>query len=162
MYLAQAEIDAAGIIEIERKYLDPATNKPIATIEAGELVKIRLTVNMPDDGSYMIVEDKLPGGLEALNENLNTSSHVAQTYDYRDYNDLYHWRSLGYNYKEVFGDRVSFFITEMDKGSHTYTYMARATHSGSFTAVPTEAYGMYAPELWGRSASDQLTIVEGE
>lgn len=163
MYVAQEEIEAAGAIEIEREYLDPVTSEPLETIEAGELVKIRLRVNMPEQGSYMILEDRLPGGLEPLNERLNTTSHVAQPNDYYyDYDGDFRWRNLGYNYKEIFGDRVSFFMTEMDRGTFTVTYLARATHSGEFTAVSAEAYGMYAPQLWGRSASDQLTVVESE
>ena len=72
--------------------------------------------------------------------------------------DRFSWRERGYNYKEIFGDRVSFFITEMDKGTRTFTYFARATHHGTFTAMPVEAYGMYTLELWGRSASDQIQI----
>ncbi len=53
------------------------SNQPITTIVPGELVKVRLTVDMPDNATYVIVEDQLPGGLEALNERLNTTSHVA-------------------------------------------------------------------------------------
>ena len=77
-YLAQSEIDSAGIIDITRAYLDPDTGDPVEAIMAGQLVKVQIKVRIPQDGTYMIVEDKLPGGLEALNEGLNTTSRVAQ------------------------------------------------------------------------------------
>lgn len=155
-YLAQQSIDAAGSVHISRAYFDGDTGKPLETITAGQLVQVQLTVDLPQAGSYMIVEDKLPGGLEALNENLNTSSHDGRRYDgQRSY-----WQEYGYNYKEVRGDRVSFFITEMRAGRSTFTYYARATHSGSFTAMPAEAYAMYNVTLWGRSASSAVVIAE--
>lgn len=159
IYVAQSDIDSAGVIDITRTYLDPDTNKPLTEISAGQLVKVRLEVTMPQDGTYMIVEDKLPGGLEALNEGLNTTSRVASNNWNYEGDDRFSWRERGYNYKEIFGDRVSFFITDMSKGKRTLTYFARATHSGTFTAMPVEAYGMYTLELWGRSASDQVQIV---
>jgi uncharacterized protein YfaS (alpha-2-macroglobulin family) len=155
VYLEQAEVSAAGQIQVIRQYLDPVTNRPLQRFEAGQLVKVQIRIRLPEDGSYMIVEDSLPGGLEALNERLNTTSHIA-SYDWSD--PVYNWREYGYNHKEVFGDRVSFFITEMDSGWRTFTYYARATQAGTFTAMPAEAYAMYNLALWGRSASHMLTI----
>lgn len=161
VYIPQAEIEAAGVVTVDRAYLDPLTNKPLDNIVAGQLVKVQLTVNLPENGSYLIIEDKLPGGLEALNEGLNTTSRIADEYwEYQTEN--WGWQTLGYNYKEIFDDRVSFFVTEMDKGRRTFTYFARATLPGTFTAMPAEVSGMYTPILWGRSASTQLTINAGE
>lgn len=161
VYIPQAEIEAAGVVTVTRAYLDPVTDKPLATITAGQLVKVQITVNLPENGSYLIIEDKLPGGLEALNEGLNTTSRIADEYwEYQT--EEWGWQSLGYNYKEIFGDRVSFFVTEMGKGQRTFTYFARATLPGAFTALPAEVSGMYTPLLWGRSASAQLTISAGE
>jgi hypothetical protein len=94
---------------------------------------------LPDRGFYLIVEDKLPGGVEALNESLNTSSHVQTIYG----DPVYYWQDYGYNNKEVRSDRVSFFITELEAGTYTYSYLARATHAGTFSALPAEVYAMY-------------------
>ncbi|MCI0393317.1 MAG: Ig-like domain-containing protein [Chloroflexi bacterium] len=157
VYLAQAEIAAAGNITIIRTYLDPDTNQPLTAVEAGQLVKVRITFTLPSDASYLIIEDRLPGGLEALNEGLNTSSHVATVWE-----PTYYWQEYGYNYKEVRGDRVSFFITEMDRGTRSITYFARATHNGTFTAMPVEVYAMYDLALWGRSASVGFVVAPPE
>ncbi|HLF89465.1 MAG TPA: MG2 domain-containing protein, partial [Anaerolineales bacterium] len=161
VYLPQSEIVAAGVVEVTRQVLDPATNKPLDTILPGQLVKVVLTVNLPDTASYMLVEDQLPGGLEALNENLNTTSHVADAVnEYGESYEVFFWRELGYNYKEIRADRITFFITEMGAGTHTFTYLARATHSGTFVAMPAEAYAMYDLATWGRSASNVVIIGE--
>jgi uncharacterized protein YfaS (alpha-2-macroglobulin family) len=68
----------------------------------------------------------------------------------------FYWEEYGYNYKEVRGDRVVFFITRLDKGTRTFTYYARVTTPGQFTALAAQAYAMYDLKLWGRS--DEATI----
>ena len=71
-----------------------------------------------------------------------------------------HWQDYGYNYKEIRGDRVVFFITTFEKGSRTFTYFARATTSGQFTALPAQAYAMYDLDLWGRSEGVSVEITK--
>jgi uncharacterized protein YfaS (alpha-2-macroglobulin family) len=103
------------------------------------------------------VEDHLPGGFEALNENLNITPHVYALDEY-DYYFPFFWEELGYNYKQIHGDRISFFVTDLEKGSHLYTYMARAILSGEFLALPAEVSAMYDLDTWGRSRSDWIII----
>lgn len=156
VYLAQSEIEASGVVQVSRVYQDAVTGQAIETAEAGQLVEVQIAVTLPENAAYVIVEDNLPGGLEPLNEGLNTTSHVATAYE----EPRYYWERYGYNYKEIHGDRVSFFITEMGSGQHVYTYYARATHSGTFVAMPVEVYAMYDLATWGRSASGRLVIGE--
>ncbi|MCP5098818.1 MAG: hypothetical protein GY943_24980 [Chloroflexi bacterium] len=153
-YLAEPTIQKAGVVNVIRTYRDPGTNAPIESIAAGELVRVQLMINMPEAGSYILIEDNLPGGLEALNEGLNITSHAVEQYA----DVKYSWQRYGYNQKEVHGDHVSFFVTELPKGSHTFTYYARATQTGTFTAMPTEVSAMYDFAFWGRSGSTQLII----
>jgi uncharacterized protein YfaS (alpha-2-macroglobulin family) len=157
LVLPEDEIPAAGEVQVQRDYLDPDTMKPVQSVSSGQLVLVRLTVTMPDDSFFMILEDQLPGGLEALNEKLNNTSHVLEfNGDY--YDERFYWQDYGYNNKEIRGGRVSFFITEVGKGQHVYTYLARATRTGEFIALPAEAYAMYDEEVWGHSPSKRLVI----
>ena len=157
--LVQIKAESAGKIPIKRRYLDPRTKRPLEEIHAGQLVKVELSIDAPVDSFYIAVEDYVPGGLEALNEGLN----VTTTPDYDDYGEdlsfyYYHWRDYGYNYKEIRADRVVFFITNFDKGSHILSYFARATTPGQFTALPAQVYAMYDEAMWGRSDGAQLQI----
>jgi uncharacterized protein YfaS (alpha-2-macroglobulin family) len=156
VYLAQEQIQAAGEIKVTREYLDLQSGVPITTAVPGQLVTVRLVITLADTGSFIIVEDNLPGGLEALNERLNTTSHVASVDSSEE--PRYFWEDYGYNQKEVYGDRVTFFITEMESGRHTFTYVARATHVGEFLVLPAEVSAMYDLSKWGRSASDSMVI----
>jgi uncharacterized protein YfaS (alpha-2-macroglobulin family) len=148
----------AGTIKVTRRYLDPATGNPIKTITAGRLVTVELTAASGADASYVMIEDHLPGGLEPLNENLNTTPFFTGYAEYDSYYDPYGWEELGYNYKDIRSGSVAFFITDFAGGRHLITYMARATSAGTFLALPVQAYAMYDTSLWGRSGSETLVI----
>ena len=148
---------AAGEIGVEREYLNAATGKPLDSGEpakVGDLVRVKVSVDIPEESWYFIVEDHLPAGLEGLNERLATTSYAAREYGDEEFS----WQNNGYNRKDVLDDRVAFFITQLTPGTHTYTYLARVTHAGTFYARPAQAYLMYAPEVWGRSESDELVF----
>lgn len=154
-YRLQASTQAVGNLKLSRRYLDPVSKTALDTLKAGQLVQVELTIDVPEDVSYLALEDHLPGGLEALNEGLNASLEPG-TSDY-EYDVLY-WDDYGYNYKEIRGDRVVFFFTSLSKGKHTYTYMARAASAGLFTALPAQAYAMYDARLWGRSTKVEIQV----
>ena len=156
--LALAAAKAAGNIVVIRRYLDPKTNTPLENFEAGQLVKVEVRVQIPENAYFLAVEDYLPGGLEALNEGLSAANQVSMdSWGYESYRP-YYWEEYGYNYKEIRGDRVVFFITTFEKGTRTFTYYARATTTGQFVALPARAYAMYDLSLWGRSESTTVQI----
>lgn len=151
--LLQNSVEAAGSIKLTRQYLDVDTKKIITSFVPGQLVKVQVTVQMPENGYFFAVEDHLPGGFEALNEGLGFSN-VYDPYAW-EYNV---WGDFGYNYKEIRGDRVVFFISELEKGKHTFTYYARVTTVGEFLALPVQAYAMYDLAMWGRSESTEIVV----
>jgi alpha-2-macroglobulin len=158
---AEPEIDAGGVIKVTRSYTDSKTKKAVTTFVQGQLVEVNLTVDFPANLNYVILEDYLPGGFEALNERLNHSTFKGtQLYSVYWYDEAspFFWSDYGYNQKEVRPDRVTFFITEPGAGIRRFTYLARITHAGTFTALPTEIQAMYKPELWGRSQSNIITV----
>ena len=158
-FLAGSTERAAGPIGVTRTYLDLKSNKPIATVQPGAVIKVEVTVTMPDEGWYVAIEDPLPGGLEGVNERLNTTSYTARQ-GYYEEGEEFLFQDYGYNNKEIHDDRVVFFATHLSAGSHTFTYLARATQAGAFNALPAQVYLMYAPEQWGHSASGTIAVGE--
>ncbi|RPI90446.1 MAG: hypothetical protein EHM40_18350, partial [Chloroflexi bacterium] len=148
--------EAIGKIKISRRYVDPNDKTATHNLESNQLVQVELTIDVPEDISYFALEDYLPGGLEALNEGLNASQEPGVSWNY----EVLFWDDRGYNYKEIRGDRVVFFITSLSRGKHTFRYMARATTAGQFVALPAQAYAMYDLSLWGRSDRADLQINE--
>jgi hypothetical protein len=150
---------AAGPIGVTRTYRDPKSNKLIAQVQPGDLIRVEVKIKLPTESWYVAIEDPLPGGLEAVNERLNTTSYTERSNYYGD-ESQFQYRTYGYNNKEIHDDRVVFFVTRLSKGAHTFTYLARATQPGSFSAMPAQVYLMYAPEVWGRSASGTVRVGE--
>ncbi len=138
-------------LKLTRDYIPIEGRSDYGGWKIGDVINVRLTIETTDELHYAIIEDMLPAGLEALNERLETeSSRVPGTRP--------PWRWWGYERKEVHDERVTFFDTYLYPGKHTFEYAARAVTPGVFSARPAEAYAMYRPEVWGRSASDQVTI----
>jgi len=54
---------------------------------------------------------------------------------------------------------VEAFASLLWPGVHPYTYLARATTPGRFVVPPPKAEEMYAPETFGRGATD-IVVVE--
>jgi uncharacterized protein YfaS (alpha-2-macroglobulin family) len=150
----QVSPQALGNIKVSRRYVNPQDKTVIKNLEANQLVQVELTVDVPKDISYFALEDYLPGGLEALNERLNADQESVGRGDY----ESFFWNDYGYNYKEIRGDRVVFFITSLSRGQYTFTYMARATIPGQFVALPAQAYAMYDLSLWGRSDGAAIQV----
>jgi uncharacterized protein YfaS (alpha-2-macroglobulin family) len=149
----QSEVAAMGPITVTREYLKDG--KPVIwPAPVGTLITVRLTVVLPSDGWYVLVEDRLPAGFEAINDRLAISSYEGG----REERASTSWRDLGYNYKDVRDDRVAFFITHLQKGKSTFTYTMRALQNGRFTALPAEASLMYDLATWGRSASAVVVV----
>ncbi len=137
---------------VAREYLDPKTNRTLTAFKVGDIVRVKLTIDLPREGWYMMVTDPLPAGFEAINYSLNTSG-VEPTGVGAGSPRPYYWSR-----PDLRDDRAVFFSTYMWKGKHVYTYLIRATSSGAFRALPAEAMPMYEPEVWGRSTSAEVTV----
>jgi uncharacterized protein YfaS (alpha-2-macroglobulin family) len=148
--------DVTGV-SVERHYTDPESGKELTQFNEGDLVKVTLSVVVHDNVFYVMLEDPLPGGVLALNEGLALTSHevTANPEERR-----YYWRTLGYNYKEIYPDQVVFFITKMDSGSYTFEYYVRAVTSGEFVGKPTHLSAMYDETFYGFGEEVVITIQE--
>jgi len=145
---------AGSGMTLERVYQDPVSHMPRTRFAAGDLTEIHLTLTATEEAMYVLLEDPLPAGFEGIPERMNPMG----------YGDIllpgprFWWPMYGYNRKEIYDDRVSFFITSLWPGRREFTYLARATRPGLFSALPAEASPMYAPEIWSRSSSAQIEI----
>jgi uncharacterized protein YfaS (alpha-2-macroglobulin family) len=141
-------------IGIRREYRLYGSEEAATEFERGDVVEVQLALSVPEESWYVVVDDPLPAGFEALNERLGTTSHVATVYE----DPVYTWQQYGYNRKDVRDERVNFFVTHLEPGQRTLTYLVRATSTGSFTALPTQVYPMYEPEVWSRSESARCQV----
>ena len=61
-------------IKVERWYEKYDAAKPIVSVADGELVRVRLRITVPTDRQFVVVDDALPAGLEAIDLSLRTAS----------------------------------------------------------------------------------------
>ncbi|MEO6390452.1 MAG: DUF6049 family protein [Pyrinomonadaceae bacterium] len=129
-------------------------------IKAGSRVRVRLKMSNPSRRYHVALVDPLPAGLEVLNPELATTEKLPDGHDDNNRNDDYnwYWRRIWFEHQNLRDDRVEAFTYNLWEGEHVYTYFARATTLGVFIVPPTKAEEMYAPETFGRGASDKVRI----
>src|SRR5436189_4782631 len=112
----------------------------LATLKSGDLVEVELEIDSKNDYEYLIFEDPKAAGFEPvlLRSGYNPNDMGA--------------------YMELRDDRVCFFVRQLARGKHSVSYRLRAEIPGKFSALPTRASGMYAPELRGNSDEIELVI----
>ncbi|MBN1886871.1 MAG: DUF11 domain-containing protein [Thermoflexales bacterium] len=138
-------------LRVTRHYEIAGLRSPVSDFTVGDLITVHLSLDVAQDAWYVLLEDPLPAGCEALNERLNTTSYTPGV-------PYYFWRMYGYNRKEVHDDRVSLFMTYLPSGHYEYTYLMRAVYAGQFSVLPAQVYLMYDPDTWARSASQRVQI----
>ncbi|MET0593386.1 MAG: hypothetical protein ABW133_11840, partial [Polyangiaceae bacterium] len=141
---------AAGL-ELRHEYLDPATDRPKTTMKAGDMVRVRVTIDSPEQRAYVAVSDALPAGFEPVQSSFATSATAVAKASPRE-NQW--WMS----YQEMHDDRVDAFANWFWEGQHTFSYLVRATHVGKFVVPAATAQEMYVPATNARIAPQWLEV----
>jgi len=110
----------------------------LAMLTSGDLCEIELEIDSKNDYEYLVFEDMKPAGFEPV-----------------DLRSGYNGNDLG-AYMEFRDNRVVFFVRRLARGKHSVSYRMRAEIPGRFSALPTRAWAMYAPEL--RANSDEIKL----
>jgi len=145
-------------MSISRQYStldDPKT--PIDETKRGDLVRVRLTMVVPDSLHYVVVDDPLPAGLEAVDATLNTDTQIPSYYS----KEMYTKRGWGwwyFDHIELRDEKVVLSADYLPAGTYVYTYMARASIPGTFKVIPTTATEFYFPDVGGRGAGSVFTV----
>ena len=151
-------------IRVERTYerfVERADNPAATTFNAGDLIRVNLTITLPQERRYVAVSDPLLGGVEAIDGFFRTTaSDLARDASADDTAGSRRWwfERDGFDHVDKFDDRVELFATRLSAGRHTFSYLVRATTAGTFRAAGTTAEQMYAPEVSGRSGPAVVEI----
>jgi uncharacterized protein YfaS (alpha-2-macroglobulin family) len=131
---------------VHRQYELMPSGQSVSHFRVGDLIRVRLRVEFAEDASYVVAEDVIPPGMEAVNSQPRATisregghAQLDSTGDLRD-------------------GRVSFYTTGLSSGVYEYTYLLRAAIAGEFSVAPAEVMLMYEPRVWGNSASHALLI----
>ncbi len=139
-----------------------AEGMPIKQANAGDLIKVRLTIVAPETSYYVQITDPLPAGLEGVNGTLNTTSFTERPqnptgFRQSDENSPW-WRWGPFDNVEMRDDHTAMFATYMSPGTYVYEYFARATTPGVYMALPAHAELLYYPDVFGSSDGGAFTV----
>lgn len=138
-----------------------ADGPPATTFTAGALVRVTLKLVVTKERRYVAVTDPLPAGFETVESWFATtaadlSREPAGPESAAGWMDR--WERGGFDRVERHDDRVLLFATRLAEGEHVFSYVARATTAGTFRTAPAHAEEMYEPEVFGRTATDLVTV----
>ena len=110
------------------------------TLKSGDLVEVELEIDSKNDYEYLVFEDMKAAGFEPVEVRSGYNGNEMGAYvEYRD-------------------EKVALFVRWLPRGQHSVSYRLRAEIPGKFSALPTRAEAMYAPELKANSDEIKLNI----
>ncbi len=122
---------------VEKYEREPLEN--FAVLTSGDLVEVELVIDSKNDYEYLVFEDMKAAGFEPLEVRSGyTGNEMGAYVEFRD-------------------QKVCFFVRQLARGRHSLSYRLRAEIPGRFSALPTKAYAMYAPEL--KANSDEIKLI---
>jgi hypothetical protein len=163
-------------IQVERWYERFDSRTVSTTVTEGDLVRVRLKITVPSLRYFVVLDDALPAGLEAVDLSLRTASAMPgpgtgasaekAEHEEREGGDersgwYGSWDSgwwSPFDHRELRDDRVVYSATLLWPGTYTASYLARATTPGTFIKPPAHAEEMYNPGVNGRSDGGTFVI----
>ena len=137
--------------------LTPEPLAPNGSARVTEQVTARITLTVPNELEYLMIEVPKPAGCEPLNPlsgwdarlvrlpgNENKTSSAPDS-----------GRPL---YREEHDDRSVFFLDNLEAGTWELRFGLRAVTPGDFRALPVTATAMYVPEITANSDSRRVLI----
>jgi len=168
VYLPVEEVEALNRgITITRQYVPTdcafdETCEDLTGARVGESVQVRLTIIAPNDLYYVVVEDPIPAGCEAVDTSLETTSVLESGPRLTRDQDLpwFGWWWNWFSRSELRDEKVVLFADYLAAGTYTYEYTLRAVQPGVYRVLPTSVYEFYFPEVFGRSDGRLFKIPE--
>jgi len=133
-------------------------------LKLGEInppVIVRLTLNLPTDMQFLVVEDYIPAGTEIVDASLKTTQQIVKPEElpYDPANPFGQgWGWWYFGDRKVYSDHIRWVGQSVPAGTYVLTYRLQTVQAGDFRVVPAHAYEYYFPEVEGSGAGSIFTI----
>lgn len=117
------------------------------TAKPGDLLLVRVTVAGADDWRYLVIEDPLPAGTEAI---ANQEAYELEKPE--------PWWRFGRGRREYRDTRVVQFQDRLPGGRADYGYLLKVVTPGAFRAMPAQVLPMYVPGVAASTTVQGVTI----
>ena len=112
--------------------------------------KFASPIVVPKMQHYVIIEDFLPAGLEAVDQSLNISQQVGppERFDWDEYREK-GWGWWYFDHIELRDEKVVISADELPAGTYEYVYLVRAAMPGEYNTIPPNGARVLLPRgLW--------------
>jgi alpha-2-macroglobulin len=125
------------------RHLETVDGRPLTgAVAVGQVLRVRLQVDLKQDEQYLILEDRRPAGCEFADERLEGKVTTGAAHvDWRD-------------------DRVCVFFAGLAAGRHEVVYYLRAETPGVSHLLPGCVYPMYRETDRGETGTARLQVTE--
>ncbi len=159
LWASEAKPISRGIT-VSREYFradDPDT--PVTSAKVGDVITVRVTITLPQEIYYFVLEDPIPAGTEPVDTSLLTTSQLNQPPTIRPTHDpRWYWGWWLFDRSELRDEQLNLYADFLPRGTYVYTYQVRASIPGEFQTMPSHAYAFYFPEVLGRGEGTLLTV----
>jgi uncharacterized protein YfaS (alpha-2-macroglobulin family) len=159
--LDQGIIVSRSYYRYESSETDLSKAEPVTQAEVGDLMLVRLTLVAPNALHYVVVEDPLPAGLEAVDQSLEISPENLQIPRSYNWEDVFTrgWGWWRFENTQLRDEKVVLSASYLPGGTYIYTYLARAGTAGTFNVIPPTAQEFYFPEVYGRGEGSTFVVL---
>jgi uncharacterized protein YfaS (alpha-2-macroglobulin family) len=153
-------LDRGIVVYRQYSLQEDESAQAISEAEVGDFIQVKLTVIAPTNLHYVVVEDYLPAGAEAVDSSLATTSLAGQPPQIRRADAEEPWGWWYFTHTDLRDEKAVLFAHYLPQGVYEYTYTIRAAMPGEYRVVPTHARQMYFPEVFGRSDGGLFRITD--
>jgi len=148
-----------GVVVTRSYYRPEDLNMPVSDARQGDMLLARLTVVVPNAVHYLVVDDPLPAGLEAVDQSLLTSQQNI-TPDRYTQEELYRfgWGWWNFDRIQMYDEKLVLSASYLPAGTYVYSYFVKAGTVGLFKTIPPTAQEFYFPEVYGRGEGMVFTV----
>ena len=164
-----------GLIVTRQFYAldDKKEEHPLHDFRVGETYKGVITLALPKDRNYLLVEEPLPAGFEPVDMTLATTSRASnlraqdsenseQNQSYSQYDDEVRTPDYGsdwnFVHQEIHDDAIIWSDMFIPAGIYRIRYPVRATTPGRYLSAGTTAFEFYNPEIFGRGRGSTVEV----
>jgi hypothetical protein len=119
------------------------------TAKPGDLILVRITVAGAADWRYLVIEDPIPAGTEAVS---NQDAYELEKPG--------PWWQFGRGRREYRDARVVQFQDRLPDGRTDFSYLLKVVTPGQFRAMPAQVRPMYVPGVSASSSGERMTVVD--
>jgi len=124
------------------KTVTPVQQKLKGVYSRGDVLRVRVEVDVQADATWVVVNDPVPGGATILGSGLGGDSIMDTASEQTD-------DSAWLAYQERTFEAFRAYYRYLPKGKFHIEYTVRLNNPGTFGLPPTRVEAMYAPEMFG-------------